>query len=259
MRRSIAFLSLTCALACALGAPSAARAEQGRATISRVTFRSSPAEPWLMMPLFSDTTTTVSCGFDVRGLAPGTKISVDWRRAGQVLATTELVTSRDTRALSADLVVESPLAAGTYEVEIRVGGHVEATSTFRVAGVDAATLPPPRPATPRVFDLTLSADECVPAPSAPRAAAPPTFSGGVAAVQLCLQYENIPEGQRLVVRWYLSSSRQPLSETTYQPSGSGELSDAYAYSEGPIPPGAYHATVLLGAREVGRARFVIQP
>lgn len=258
MRRTIACFALTCAAAWGLGALSGARAEQARPSISRVTFRTSPAEPWLMMPLFSDTTTTVSCGFDVRGLPPGTKISVDWRRAGQVLATTELVTSRDTRALSADLVVETPLAAGTYEVEVRVGGRVEATSTFRVAGVDAATLPPPRPATPRVFDLTVSVDECVPSPAGARGAAP-TFSGGVTAVQLCLAYENLPEGQRLLVRWYLSSSRQPLSETTYQPSGSGELSDAYAYSEGPIPPGAYHATVLLGTREVGRVRFVIQP
>lgn len=251
------FCALTGALACGLGALSAARAEEGRRSISRVTFRSSPAEPWLMMPLFSDTTTTVSCGFDVRGLAPGTKILVDWRRAGQVMATTELVTTRDTRALSADLVVETPLAAGTYEVQIRVGDRVEATSTFRVAGVDTSAQPPPRPAAPRVFDVTVSVDDCAPSPAAAGGAVP-TFSGGVASVQLCLQYENIPEGQRLVVRWYQGTARsRPLAENTYEPSGSGELSDAFVYSEA-IPPGSYNVVVLLGNREVGRARFVVQ-
>jgi hypothetical protein len=258
MRRAIAFLALTCAWACGMVAPPVARAEAGRHSISRVTFRSSPAEPWLMMPLFSDTTTTVSCGFDVRGLAPATKISVDWRHAGQVIATTELVTQRDTRALSTDLVVETPLASGTYEVEIRVEGRVEATSSFRVAGGDQPAEPAQHPSTPRVFGLTVTVDDCA-SSSAAAGGAGPTFSGGVASVQLCLQYENIPEGQHLVVRWYQGSARsRPLAENTYEPSGSGELSDSYAYSEA-IAPGSYSVVVLLGNREVGRARFVVQP
>jgi hypothetical protein len=265
MSRALAIIAVTYLCACMSRAPvvgletgAAGPKEAARPSVSKVLFRSSPAEAWLMTPLFGDSTTTVSCSFDVRGMAPGTAISVDWRRGGQVLATTELSTSRDTRRMSADLVLEAPLASGAYDVEIRVGGRTAATSSFRIAGGEGPAEPAPRPTAPRVLAVTLSVDECVPDPSA-RGGAAPTFSGGVSAVQLCLQYENIAAGQRLVVRWYLSSSpSRPLAEATYTPTGDGELSDHYAYSE-PIPPGAYHVVVTLGGREVTRQRFVVAP
>ena len=218
--------------------------EAVRGVISRLRFHSTRTAPGLISPLLPENTSSVHCSFNVSGQRPGTKIAVHWRRAGQTLARNNLVTARNTRTLSAQLASDSPLGPGTYEVDVRIGGRVEASGRFRIAG-DAA---PERPTSqePRIFDVTLAAsnEECIPEPT-PRPRPLTTFNAGVSAVQVCLQYENIRQGQRLEVRWFRSSSSsQPLAVTTYSPTGDGELSASYSH-DGGIPSGSYHVAVTL--------------
>lgn len=264
MRRSIIVASLLTLWACGSQAPLGltpyhqSSKEAARSHISQLRFHSSRSSAGLISPLFAESTASVVCSLSVSGLRPGTKIAVRWQRSGQVLATNNLVTTRDTRTLWADLSSDAPLGSGTFEVAVLIRGNVEASGSFRIAGQPE----PQRPTTqdPRVFDLTLASgdDECIPE-STGRQPSAATFTGNVNAVHICLQYEYIRRGQQLEVRWYQSSSsRQPLAVTSYSPTGSGDLSASYAHDDG-VQPGSYHVAVVLDGREQGRVRFTVRP
>jgi hypothetical protein len=224
--------------------------------------RSSRTAAGQVSPVFPAWTATVYCTFDVHGLSNGTTINVLWRRAGRDVARNAFVVAQGTRTISTELASDDPLEPGSYDVEVRVGDRTEARTTFRIAGDERAQLEAivetQISSIPRVFNLTLSTEECVAAP-APRSQAVTTFRQGIDAVHLCLEYENIGRGSQLVVRWFRGTTEgDPIATTTYRPSDSGELSALYAEDNG-VPSGTYHVVITLDGNEVARTRFVVRP
>ena len=76
-------------------------------------------------------------------------------------------------------------------------------------------------------------------------------------VQLCLSYNNMPRGRRLRVRWFLNNESEPLSTSTFEADGNGDLMSSFT-REPEILPGLYRVTVSFDDRELGRARFVVR-
>ena len=231
--------------------------EAARSPVGVVRFARSPAGPFRMSPVLPEATAAVYCSFDVAGLAPGTRVSVVWRRAGRELARTGHEATRHTRNLASELVSDEPLGSGSYEVEVLVDGRTEATTSFRIAGSDRPEPAASAPGRPRVVALSLSASDCVPEGPA-RPATPVRFALGVGTIRLCLEFEDVPEGQTMEVRWYRSAvPRAPLAVTTHRPEGGGELTASFT-DTGLLRPGAHHVAVHLEGRELARARFLIE-
>lgn len=232
--------------------------------VSRLLIRPSRNSPGQRSPYFREGRSTVYCSFDVNGLAANTQVTVHWRVGNREIARNDLVTTRGTRTMAADLSSDAPLPTGTYEVEVRVGQSSAARTTFRIL---ADTNQPPAEAEPpqgtpddgpSVAALTLTTDdECIPSELRRRSII--SFPRSTETLAFCFDFAGLEQGSALQVRWLRGTGprAERLANTTYSPDGDGDLSANFTHN-GPIPPGQYAVVVILDGRELNRLRFLIR-
>ena len=203
--------------------------------------------------VFPAGTTGIWCGFEAANIKQGSLITLTWLQDGVELSTSTFGDVAGQHSLSTHLESDAPLPAAGYNAVVKIDGAWAAQIAFYIEG----EIETEQPGEPRVHDIVIRDDVC-PETWQANGNGQTRLGQGTEAVHLCLEFDDMPDGSELEVRWFRNSSpREPLAVTAFNPAGSGALTAMYVPPEISVPNGGYHVAVQLGRQRLARVNFIV--